>query len=225
MQWRILNPKEMNIDNTTSLSLPSRLSVSLSSISNTTTLFTLSTIVVWILLWNLRSRDDPTRKQDAIIFSILLSWRCLSFLQAFASSLLSQILMDSNTTYFLAVVGTGGAGFAIVRALIHPHYEANRSSTGDHPWILPSRTTHSRMFPKKHSFAHSYLQVSVPVDFEGRCGSLISVGNVKKQGWLHVQGSDYLDRMSSETTLEGKLSEYLHSQVRKFPTSIYLMYF
>lgn len=71
------------------------------------------------------------------------------------------------------------------------------------------------MFPKKHSFAYSYLQVAVPVGFEGLCGSLISVGDVKKKGWLHVQGSDYLDRNSSETTLEGKLSEYLQTQVRR----------
>ncbi|TID20871.1 dna-binding wrky domain-containing protein [Venturia nashicola] len=68
------------------------------------------------------------------------------------------------------------------------------------------------MFPKKHSFAYSYLQVAVPVGFEGLCGSFISVGDVKRKGWLHVQGSDYLDRNSSKTTLEDKLSEYLQTQ-------------
>ncbi|KAF2430206.1 hypothetical protein EJ08DRAFT_589348 [Tothia fuscella] len=80
------------------------------------------------------------------------------------------------------------------------------------PIILPSRTTHTRFFPKRHSFSYSYLQVSIPVEFEGSCGSLISVGESSKKGWFHVQASDYLDRTHLKSSLKAKLSAYLQSQ-------------
>ena len=86
------------------------------------------------------------------------------------------------------------------------------SSTGEVPWILPSRTSHTRMFPKKHSFAYSLLQVAIPVGSSGRFGSFISLGEVERRAWYHVQASDYLERNSPETDLKSKLRHYLHSQ-------------
>lgn len=220
MQWRFLTSKAMTLENTTVLSRTSRLGGPSSYVPENSTLFTLSTVAFWVLLWTLRDGNDPTRKQDAIIFSALLFWMCLGLLQAFASSSLSPFSEFASATYSLAIIVTSGTGLAVIRALILSRTAKDQRVGGDHPWILPSRTTHTRMFPKKHSFAYSYLQVSIPVSFEGRCGSLISVGDVERKGWLHVQGSDYLDRSSSETTLEGKLSEYLQSQVREFLISL-----
>lgn len=208
MPWRFLSPRPMGLENTTVLSsLGGQDSLS-SYVPQSTTLLTLSTLATWILLWKLRDRNDPTRRPDAAIFSILLLWK----FQEFATSSLSSLL-DLNTAYSLAAIVTGGATLAILRILVRHHVSQRENTREYHPWVLPSRTTHSRMFPKNHSFAYSYLQVAVPVSFEGLCGSLISVGNVKKKGWLHVQGSDYLDRNSSKTTLEEKLSEYLQTQV------------
>lgn len=208
----------MALKNTTSLPSPGGQSLLSSYIPESTTLLTLSTLTIWILLWKLRDRNDPTMISDTVIFSALLFWRCLGIFQAFATLLLSS---PWDITYTLAALTTGGASLAFIRNLIRPCDPQKEYTKGDHPWILPSRTTHTRMFPKKHSFAYSYLQVAVPIGFEGLCGSFISVGDVKKKGWLHVQGSDYLDRNSNKTTLEDKLCEYLETQVR---TSIAILH-
>ncbi|KAF2762420.1 hypothetical protein EJ05DRAFT_533980, partial [Pseudovirgaria hyperparasitica] len=86
------------------------------------------------------------------------------------------------------------------------------------PLLLPCKTTHARVFPKKHSFGYSYLFVGVPVGWHGKVGSLLSVdthccfdGNEDK-GWFHVQAGDYLERGSEELDLKGKLHAYLESQ-------------
>jgi hypothetical protein len=221
MQWRFLIPKAMTFENATAFSPSSRMSLSSSYVPETVTLLTFSTIAFWILLWKLRDRNDPTRKQDAIIFAALLFWKSFGLFQALTSSSFSHFPYYASATYSLAILVTGGAGLTLLRAFIQPRIEKAQNLTGDHPWVLPSRTTHTRIFPKKHSFAYSYLQVSIPVNFVGRCGSLISVGDVEKKGWLHVQGSDYLNRSSGEPTLEEKLSEYLQSQVRKPMISLY----
>lgn len=91
-----------------------------------------------------------------------------------------------------------------------PSDEAHSFRCG--PMILPARTSHSRMFPTQHSFSYSYLQVLVPVGFSGKCGQLLSVGNVRWKGWFHVSAADYLNRNSSSTSLKTKLSEYLNTQ-------------
>lgn len=211
----------MGLENTTALPPPSRLSDSFSYVPESIIWLTLPTLAFWILLWKLRNKNDPTRHQDAIVFLAFLGWRCLGLFRAVVTLSLSSFSDSITATYFLAITVTGGAGLAVIRALFRPQGEDDQNVTNDHPWILPSRTTHTRIFPKTHSFAYSYLLVSVPVGFEGRCGSLISVGNVKNKGWLHVQGSDYLDRSSSETTLEAKLNEYLQSQVQYSPSTPY----
>ncbi|QDS72229.1 hypothetical protein FKW77_005549 [Venturia effusa] len=203
----------MSPKNNTVLSALGVQSVLTTYVSEYATLLSLPTFAIWFIFWKLRDRKDPTRKQDVIILAAFLCWRCLSIVQPFATLSISKFGDYTNALLFsVAVVVTVGAGLAIIQILSQHHQPRKHNTKGDHPWILPSRTTHTRMFPKKHSFAYSYLQVAVPVGFEGRCGSLISVGAVKKKGWLHVQGSDYLDRNSSETTLEGKLSEYLQTQ-------------
>ncbi|KAK8201639.1 hypothetical protein IWZ01DRAFT_443174 [Phyllosticta capitalensis] len=89
------------------------------------------------------------------------------------------------------------------------------------PALIPSRTTHSRMFPEKHSFVYSYLLVGIPIgpsDRPRRYGSLISVDTdllpvgQNRRGWFHVQGVDYLERGGQNRTLKAKLSQYLRSQ-------------
>ncbi|QIW94623.1 hypothetical protein AMS68_000141 [Peltaster fructicola] len=79
------------------------------------------------------------------------------------------------------------------------------------PLLIPSRTTHSRFVPKKHSFSYSYLFVGVPVGVTGRFGSALSV-DCAKRGWFHVDAADHLSRATSTKTLSEKLSAYLHSQ-------------
>lgn len=95
--------------------------------------------------------------------------------------------------------------------------------------LFPCRTTHTRVFPKKHSFSYSYLVVGVPVDWEGTAGGMVSVGAGKSwslsswlsprpgagKGWYTVDPGDYLERGKAELGLRGKLDAYLLAQVRE----------
>lgn len=94
------------------------------------------------------------------------------------------------------------------------------------PLIFPCRTSHTRIFPRKHSFSYSYLFVGVPIGYQGSSGSLLSVGRETfldgdektkhvsdtTKSWFHVDAADYLSRGKS-SGLEGKLHAYLRSQV------------
>lgn len=83
------------------------------------------------------------------------------------------------------------------------------------PLIFPSRTTHARFFPKKHSFSYSYLLVGFPIGWRGNAGSLLSAddGGLGKRGWLRVDAADYLYRGDDPRGLKGKLDSYLETQV------------
>ena len=89
------------------------------------------------------------------------------------------------------------------------------------PLIFPSKTSHTRLFPKKHSFSYSYLLVGIPVGWRNSIGSLFSAdtdsiesnGSHRKRGWLSVEGADYLHRGYDARGLRGKLAAYLESQV------------
>lgn len=87
--------------------------------------------------------------------------------------------------------------------------------------LFPCKTTHSRLFPEKHSFDYSYLVVGLPVGWEGISGGLVSSSSAKqswlssfRKGWYHVDPADYLERGDGHLGLRGKLDKYLKSQVR-----------
>lgn len=80
------------------------------------------------------------------------------------------------------------------------------------PLLLTSRTTHSRIFPRKNTFSYSYLFVGIPIGVEGRISKVLSVDS-KHRSWFTVDSGDYLDRIhDKKTTLAEKLKTYLHSQ-------------
>lgn len=87
--------------------------------------------------------------------------------------------------------------------------------------LFPGKTTHSRLFPKKHSFDYSYLVVGIPVGWEGISGGMVSLSSSKpswwdlsSNGWYHIDPEDYLTRGDRKLGLRGKLDVYLRSQVR-----------
>lgn len=85
------------------------------------------------------------------------------------------------------------------------------------PCFFRCQTTHSRMFPVKHSFSYSYLLTGVPIGFKGSVGGLISVDEEKKnwvsrKSWFTVHGDDYLARGHHPDGLKGKLQDFLASQ-------------
>lgn len=101
-----------------------------------------------------------------------------------------------------------------------PRTEADRSRLESHlkPLLFPCRTTHLRMFPKRHSFDYSYLLVGIPIPWNGRRGGLISAavidewGNGTNSGWLQVRAEDHLGRSDNELGLDGKLRAFLNDQ-------------
>jgi len=88
------------------------------------------------------------------------------------------------------------------------------------PLLFPCRTSHSRFFPKKHSFSYSYLFVGIPVGWRGSIQNLLSAdleslpwdGGKPEDTWYSVDPSDYLDRSDNVHGLKGKLDAYLESQ-------------
>lgn len=102
------------------------------------------------------------------------------------------------------------------------------SSDDDHPMkamFFPCQTSHTRLFPKKHSFRYSYLMVGIPIGWKGTAGGLLSADMEKSQSpwylrlfslrpsgsWWSVDGENYLARGSAG--LQEKLEGYLESEV------------
>ena len=79
------------------------------------------------------------------------------------------------------------------------------------PLLIPSKTTHSRMFPQKHSFGYSYLFVGVPVGMAGRSSKALSVDG-SPPSWFNIKASDYLFREMEELSIAEKLKLYLDKQ-------------
>ena len=90
------------------------------------------------------------------------------------------------------------------------------------PLVFPCKTTHTRLFPKKHSFSYSYLLVGFPIGVArseyigeyGRSSAQLSKSNRSPKAWFNVRAEDYLGRGNSERGFRGKLDAYLLDNVR-----------
>jgi hypothetical protein len=132
------------------------------------------------------------------------------------------------------VIDIAKAGAALFTLLQTARYvvglkEVSSPSNGfpTKPMILPCRTSHTRMFPKTHSFSYSYLWVGIPVGWKGSIGGMLSCDNLREPSpwymrlfsltaggaWLTVNGDDYLGRGHVDGGLEEKLRHYLQDQV------------
>ena len=79
------------------------------------------------------------------------------------------------------------------------------------PLLIPSRTTHSRLFPQRNTFSYPYLFVGIPVGVRGRISKALSVDS-EKRSWFNVDSADYLGRGNGHLGLAAKLKSYLHTQ-------------
>lgn len=86
--------------------------------------------------------------------------------------------------------------------------------------IFPGRISHTRLFPKNHSFTYSYLIVGIPLHSHNNKGTrLLSVDDERawwKRGWLRVEAADHLGRGGNEKGIYRKLQAYLESQVWRY---------
>lgn len=90
------------------------------------------------------------------------------------------------------------------------------------PLLFPGQTTHTRLFPKKHSFSYSYLLVGIPVGWRSQVNTFVSADLQSKpvdrshnhKAWFHVNAEDHLERGGHVDGLRGKLDDFLEAQVR-----------
>lgn len=90
------------------------------------------------------------------------------------------------------------------------------------PLVFPCRTSHTRIFPKNHSFSYSYLMVGIPVGWRNYSGNLLSADlkfgsawpKAPWMAWFSVDAEDHLHRGNDVGGLKAKLRSYLKSQVR-----------
>ena len=150
-----------------------------------------------------------------------------------------RIIQDLANTYINpTIVVTIIAGlislFIFIQVLryIISHTQTSSHYSGDDfpvkPMLFPCRTSHVRMFPKKHGFSYSYLLVGIPVGWKGSVGGMLSADTPKNQtpwymrllslrpggAWFTVNGDNYLGRGHVDGGLQGKLKKYLESEVR-----------
>ncbi|KAI0387049.1 hypothetical protein F5Y04DRAFT_75805 [Hypomontagnella monticulosa] len=145
---------------------------------------------------------------DAAILAVWFLWtRGPSILQS------SKITYSGASLGGIAIATVAFAYFAFVRRRSRIKEPSIWNSPG-RPLLFPCRTTHTRLFPKKHSFSYSYLQVGIPVGWTGAAGGMISNDehNTGGKGWYSIDATDYLERGNGHLGLRGKLDAYLQSQ-------------
>lgn len=176
----------------------------------------LAHLSLWTWLWiGRRQKQDDTAGFDGFVQLIL------DILQARSSSM--TFSNDSITRYFML------STHALIIITIYLNKDFwNRSLRSKHnlsthgaepsldfalePLLIPSKTTHTRLFPKAHSFGYSYLLVGIPVGWKGCSGSMLSAGSGTSRGWFHVSAENHLERTTPGLSLREKLDHFLISQ-------------
>ena len=195
----------------------------------------LATLALSTASWIIRFKNDTQEaKFDLLLLFTFGVWNHRHF------PLFNYISLVSFQTYFIIVSIITCIAFASFLYNVQK-YGTRKPSRGTTlanvpggskvqiltPLVFPCRTSHTRMFPKKHSFSYSYLLVGIPVGWKGSVGSFLSAdleslshgfGREHRKfpkTWLAVDAADYLNRGDGAVGLQGKLEEYLKSQVRE----------
>ncbi|KAI5208211.1 hypothetical protein E4T39_01578 [Aureobasidium subglaciale] len=177
-------------------------------------------------LWILRSNVSTGLTDFVIVLVVGLYYHGADDLKLPAWILETRLV--ELQVFACLVLLMGFAGLTVWRGEAQlEHWKAEQkdeSSTEQFlpPLLIPGRTTHSRMFPQKHSFAYSYFSVGVPVNFKGCAGSMLSTNlellppGQRRKGWFNVNAADYLYRGGPERGLEERLRCYLRGELTWF---------
>lgn len=152
----------------------------------------------------------------------------------YSAALLACFNWDVLTSYIPTITRCFPSLFictgVMVAALFNFAPLTSRKSTWQgpgQPYLIPCKTTHRRLLPKKHSFSYSYLTIGVPVDFRGSVNGMIAVdenpvpsfgglvpfANLLSRSWYYIQASDHLQRNHHGLCIRGKLNLFLLSEV------------
>ena len=145
-----------------------------------------------------------------------------------------HLLAEHDSSRLLGTVLAGAQGLIVAFVVFQLLRYLWLSSAASPRWrgpgrvlFFPSRTSHTRTFPKIHSFAYSYLVIGVPVGWEGNANGMVSAGaksdtglwswfswdRSARKGWYDIDAANHLQRGSGHLGLRGKLDAYLESQV------------
>ncbi|RSL41782.1 hypothetical protein CEP53_012559 [Fusarium sp. AF-6] len=151
-------------------------------------------------------------------------WLVLAFVGWNHASAITSLIKSLDLTQFGLLAGvvfpTSVLGCQLLGQILN--VQTVKWNGPGRPFLIPSRTTHTRLFPKKHSFSYSYLVVGVPVGYSGNANGMISA-NVSgpsswlsyflgRRAWFDVNPVDYLQRGHRNDGLRGKLDDYLENQ-------------
>ncbi|CAI6342409.1 unnamed protein product [Periconia digitata] len=181
----------------------------------------------WVVAGGLRvAYRDPKVISDGILFGIV----CALNRKDNVLSILGQVLdaFHSSTTAksLMSLLAAGGILVFLRRQtsktptfqLTNDANEETLDWTLAHPkpLIFPCRTTHARIFPKKHSFGYDYLLCGYPIIPTGTTqdGKDINDGRDQRLGfwWLHIRAEDYLKRGQGSLGFYNKLQSYLRQE-------------
>ena len=185
---------------------------------------------IWVALAGVRVLyEDHKVLRDCLIFGIVTG---LGMRHRIAEAVLTRWDEPTAGRRSLAVVSAitfvALAAFRYILGRDNHDQEVPRKyiPIGTHPWtmehpkpfIIPCRTTHTRMFPKKHAFGYNYLLCGFPIVPGGTTldGIDLPEGNDRILGhwWLHIRADDYLERGQASLGFYGKLKVYLREKVR-----------
>ncbi len=191
-----------------------------------------SLLVVWALgsILRLRHRDREV-VNDCLMTGIFTLWLARQELSSLASK--ASIGSLENSVLLASLEKSGLASsllLAIISIALWSWRNQNKNGSSPEllppnkwtlphpkPWIFPCRTTHTRIFPKKHAFGYSYLQCGYPVvpSVTTINGLDVSDGKDLELGswWLRVRADDYLERGNGTLGFFNKLQLYLRDQV------------
>lgn len=185
---------------------------------------------VWAALAGIRVQYEDRRVvRDCALFGFLTSLLFRNRILEIISPSRDPWLRDRGSWTFnsaavlaaLAVVGYISAKNNHDQKLHVEPLATNTSQwTLEHPnaFIIPCRTTHTRIFPKKHSFGYNYLLCGFPI-VPGQTtpeGIDLPGGEDKVLGrwWLRIHADDYLARGQADLGFYGKLKVFLRERVR-----------
>ena len=185
-------------------------------------------ILLWILRLSLYNRNVLADAKWIFLFALWAERGSLWILVIASPGLLHDL--TPSRAYATATILSFSGAYVLYKSLrsqviLHQEPSAGRRSCGDDflkPLVFPSRTSHTRLFPKKHSFSLSYLLVGVPIGWRGSVGSFLSVDEDETEAsrtaawlgaWFSVKAADYLHRGQDTRGLQGKLQSFLESQV------------
>ena len=199
--------------------------------TSSTKLFSLLLLLGYFSLWILRIAFHTLPGQRSTLVSICFAlWKNRAYIRAS----LRDITVVGEwyalvASLFLGILISYGFYAFNASQLIGPprlRLDAKNSHKVDDNLLdyhlFPCQTTHSRFFPKKHSFKYSYLLVGVPLPAEA--GELsdtsaqpidesVEVKNKRPQVWFHVKSQNHLGRDGTRLSLRAKLNAYLIDQV------------